>query len=189
MHDQFHKSKWVRIEHWLIWAAVFGALLFYVAPRAASIDRVAAAPAAESRRSHGGPLLPILVLPFRAVDAVHYFSTVLEMSPEKAANGAVVFENYQVVHPEDRWRISVWEEGKAVVVEFVVGGDYGMNLAREFFECPLFVGAESEDFYAMLNEARNAPVRKMPRFHVAMTLAETVDLEMLVMRFSPRDAS
>jgi hypothetical protein len=100
-----------------------------------------------------------------------------------------VFENQQVVHAEDRWRIAVAPEGKGIVVEFTVGGDFGLSLAREFFESPLFVRAESEEFYAMLNEARNAPVKKMRRFTVAMTFAETTDLQMLVMRFLPRDAS
>jgi len=189
MNNQLHGSQWARIEHWLIWVAVLVLLLFFLAPRAGSIDRVAVAPTVESRASPSEPVLPVLVLPFSAADAVHYFSTVLEMSPEKAANGVTVFENYQVAHPEDRWRIAVSTEGKGVVVEFTVGGDYGLTLAREFFECPIFVRTESEEFYAMLGDARNAPVKKMRRFTVAMTFAQTTDLEMLVMRFTPRDAS
>jgi hypothetical protein len=104
------------------------------------------------------------------------------------ANGATVFENQQILHPEDRWRIAIWPEGKGLVVEFTVGGDYGLSLAREFFESPLFVQAESEEFYAMLEQARNAPVKKLPRFTVAMTFTETTDLQLLVLRFTPRDA-
>lgn len=187
MHAQFHKPEWLRVEHGLIWAAVLAALLFFLVPRAAELERLVTAPAAETHLPQSPPERPALVLPFTAVDVVHYFSTVLEMSPVTEEGGARVFENYQVVHPEDRWRITVWAEGKGVTVDFTVGGDYGLSLAREFFESPLFVRAESETFYEMLGEAHNAPVKKMPRFTAAMTFTETTDLQKLVMRFSPRD--
>lgn len=188
MHAQFHKPEWLRIEHWLIWATVLAALLFFVVPRAAELERLVAAPVAESHLPQTHPGKPALVLPFTAADVVHYFSTVLEMSPATEESGARVFENYQVVHPEDRWRITIWTEGKVVNVDFTVGGDYGLSLAREFFESPLFVQSESESFYEMLGEARNAPVKKMPRFTATMTFTETTDLQKLVMRFSPRDS-
>jgi hypothetical protein len=176
------------ILHFPSAAAVAAAAMFSLSLPAGGIEHLAAAPTVVTRVPQREEVTSALTLPFTSNDVVQYFSTVLEMSPEKAANGAMVFENYQVAHPEDRWRIAVWLEGRGVVVEFTVGGDYGMNLAREFFECPLFVPAESEEFYAMLNQARNAPVQRMPRFTVAMTFDRKSDLEMLVMRFTPRDA-
>lgn len=126
-------------------------------------------------------------LPFVAADAVHYFSTVLEMSPEKPPNGGTVFEHQHDPLPEDRWRIEVQAEEKNVIVEFTVGGNYGMGLAREFFESPLFHRDEFETFYGMLSNAKNAPVERMRRFTVKMTLREVEVSQILTLRFSPRD--
>jgi hypothetical protein len=126
-------------------------------------------------------------LPFTAADAVHYFSTVLEMSPEKSPNGGTVFEHQHDPLPEDRWRIEVLAEEKNVIVEFTVGGNYGIGLAREFFESPLFHRDEFETFYEMLNNAKNAPVEKMRRFTVKMTLRIVNQSQILTLRFSPRD--
>lgn len=124
-------------------------------------------------------------LPFTAADVVHYFSTTLDMSSEKGANGASVFQNHDP-QPEDRWRIEVQTEEKSVIVEFTVDGNYGLSLAREFFESPLFERDEYERFYAMLNDAKNHPVDEMPRFTVKMTMRKFKDSEILTLRFTPR---
>ncbi|WP_348547760.1 hypothetical protein [Chthoniobacter sp.] len=126
-------------------------------------------------------------LPFTAADAVQYFSTVLEMSPEKSPNGGTFFEHQHDPLPEDRWRIEVLAEDKNVIVEFTVGGNYGFGLAREFFESPLFRRDEFETFYEMLSNAKNAPVEKMRRFTLKMTLREIEQSEILTLRFTPRD--
>ncbi len=76
-----------------------------------------------------------------------------------------------------------------MVVEFAVGGDYGLSLAREFFESPLFNQVESEHLLAMLDRAANAPVEKTRRYTQAMTFEEATDLQMLVVRFTPHEAS
>jgi hypothetical protein len=133
------------------------------------------------------PVLRPGTLPFTAADAVHYFSTVLEMSPEKSPNGGTFFEHQHDPLPEDRWRIEVLAEDKNVMVEFTVGGNYGFGLAREFFESPLFERDEFEHFYEMLSNAKNAPVEKLRRFTVKMTLRDARQSQVLTLRFIPRD--
>ena len=137
------------------------------------------APVDEADYQHGS-------LPFTAADAIHYFSTALEMSSEKTPNGGTVFENQHDPLPEDRWRIEVLADGKNVIVEFTVGGNYGFGLAREFFESPLFERDEFEHFYEMLSNAENAPVEKMRRFTVKMTLRDAKESQVLTLRFTPR---
>jgi hypothetical protein len=97
----------------------------------------------------------------------------------------MVFENHQATVPEDRWRIAISAEKKSVVVEFVFGGDYGLSLAREFFESPLFERGESEQLYGMLSDAQNSPVKKLARFTVSMSFNETKEQQQLVLRFGP----
>jgi hypothetical protein len=173
-----------RIKAWMC-AALAGALLC-LPISASGVEQFAALP---NRIPHADFTLTPGKLPFSAADAVHYFSTVLEMSPERDADGTVSFENYHVSHAEDRWTITVRTEGKEVVVVFRVGGDYGLSLAREFFESPLFRREESERFYAMLNDARNSPSERMPRFTVRMQLTQDNDLLTLTLRFTPLDAA
>ncbi len=132
------------------------------------------------------PGIRLGLLPFTAADVVHYFSTVLEMSAEKAPNGGMVFQNHDP-QPEDRWRIEVQSDKKDVIIEFTVGGNYGMSKAREFFESPLFQRDEFEHFYAMLNEAKNGPVDEMRRFTVKMTMRDINESQILTLRFTPRD--
>lgn len=127
-------------------------------------------------------------LPFTAADAIHYFSTALEMSSEKAPNGGTVFENLHDPQPEDFWRIEVRTDEKELIVEFTVGGDYGLTLAREFFECPLFERDEFERFYEMLNSAKNDPVEKLRRYIVKMTLRDAKETQVLTLRFTPRES-
>lgn len=169
----------------MIAVAVLIALLFVLPHRAGGTEFAAAAPAVGTTLPAKPAPAPLDQLPFSANDVAYYFSTVLEMSAERGPGEAIRFENLNVSHPEDRWFISIWAEGRDVVVEFRVAGDYGMNLAREFFESPLFEPSESERFYAMFNDARNDPKKKFPRFSLQMQLRETVDLLTLTLRFTP----
>ncbi len=173
----------------LIAAIAFLAMLFVFPQRAPGVEQFAATPAVAVRLPTAESALVPGKLPFTAGDAVRYFSTVLEMSPERDAEGATYFENQHVSHAEDRWTITVRTEGKEVVVEFRVGGDYGLSLAREFFESPLFVQEESEQLYVMLNEAQNAPTQRLPRFTLRMHLTQTTDLMTLTLRFTPHEAA
>ena len=180
-----HKSIWQRCETWLIAAAVLIALLFILPHRAGGAEYAVAAPAVGTTlpKKTAPPYLDHL--PFSAADVAQYFSTVLEMSAERGPGESIRFENLYATHPEDQWFITIWTEGRDVIVEFRVSGDYGMNLAREFFESPLFERAESEDFYAMLNDARNDPKKKFSRFALQMQLRKMVDEVTLTLRFSP----
>jgi len=184
MHIRIHRPEWQRIEIWLIAAAVLAAILLVLAPRASDFDLKVPPKAIEIRLPASEPVLRADALPFTAWDVVQYFSTVLEMSAEKGPGGTMVFENHQTTVPEDRWRIAISVERKSVVVEFVVGGDFGMTMAREFFEGPLFTRGESEQLYEMLGHAQNSPVKKLPRFTVGMTYKETSDQQQLVLRFT-----
>lgn len=184
-----HKSFWQRWETWLIAVAVLIALLFVLPHRAGGAEFAAAAPGIGATLP-AKPALPAPDrLPFSAAEVADYFSTVLEMAAERAPGEALRFENLHVTHPEDRWFITVWAEGREVVVEFRVGGEYGMIHAREFFESQFFARAESESFYAMLSDARNNPKQKFPRFSLQMQLRETLDMVTLTLRFSPPAAA
>ena len=189
MNTQIHKPEWQRIEIWLLWAAIFAAVLLFLAPRAADFERAATDTSAVAVRLPQGLTTRTARLPFTVWDVKEYFSTVLEMSSEKGADGAIVFENQQTTVPEDRWRIAITTEGKGVLVQFVTGGEYGMNLAREFFECPLFERAESEQLYGMLSHAQDGPVITVRRFVVGMTYKQTAKEMILLLRFSPPNAA
>jgi hypothetical protein len=180
-----HKPIWQRCETWLIAAAVLIALLFILPHRAGGAGSAEATPAVGTTLVTKPAEVSPDRLPFGVTDVAQYFSTVPEMSAERGPGETIRFENLYVSHPEDRWFISIWAEGSDVVVEFRVGGDWGMNLAREFFESPLFERGEGERFYAMLNDARNDPKQKFPRFTLQMQLRETVDLLTLTLRFTP----
>ena len=184
MNAQIHKPEWQRIENWLIWALVLGAALLVLAPPAADFERVVSADEKPMSQPAAEPALRTDALPFTARDVVEYFSTVLEMSAEKGQAGRVVFENRQATYPEDQWRIEIWTEGKGVVVQFTAGGEYGMSLANEFFECPIFEREESEQMYQMFSNAQNGPLTRMHRFTVGMNFKQTADLQVLVMKFT-----
>ncbi len=179
-----HKKIWQRWETWLIAVAVLIAVLFVLPHRAGGAE-FAAAPAVGATLPAKPAPGPRDQLPFSVADVGHYFSTVLEMSAEKDPNGVIRFENLYVSHPEDRWFISIRAEGGDLVVEFRAGGDYGMNLAREFFESSFFERGESENFYAMLSDAKNGPKQKFARFSLQMQLRQSVDLLTLTLRFAP----
>jgi hypothetical protein len=189
MNAQIPKPEWQRIENWLIWIAVLGAALLLLAPRAGGLEQIVSVDDQELSQPSPQPEPRMNGLPFTAWDVVQYFSTVLEMSPEKEQGGALVFENPQATFPEDKWRIEIWSERKSVVVQFAAGGEYGMSLAREFFECPIFERDESEQFYEMFSRAHGGPLARLHRFTVSMAYKETPDLEVLVMKFTAPGAT
>lgn len=122
-------------------------------------------------------------VPFTAADVVRYFTDALQSCPTTTRQGYTVFENRNAATPEEQYRIVIQQENGEVMVYFSVGGNYGMNFAREFFECPLFRRNESERLYILLNEAAKAPVMPMERFSVSARLWETPDRVHLVLRF------
>lgn len=122
-------------------------------------------------------------VPFNAADVVRYFTEALETRPTVSRGGYTVFESPKRTNPEDQYRVVIQQEDGEVVLHFSAGGDYGMNLAREFFECQLFKRKESEQLYALLNEAAKAPVMPMGRFSVSARSWETRDRIHLVLRF------
>lgn len=182
MHTVFSRREWHRIEHWLIWIAALGILLFLLVPLAADKADVQTRPA-------GHPITKAqkVGLPFTAANVADYFSTALEISVDRKASGRLVFENQQFLVPEDFWHIEIWAESGSVMIEFTVGGDYGMTLAREFFECPLFERQETEKFYEMLGDAQNSPVARLPRFSISMAYKAQTHLEILHLRFAPAE--
>jgi hypothetical protein len=189
MNAQIHKPEWQRIEIWLLGAAIVAAVLLVLAPRASDFDRTLSSSTRETSLPAPASVPQIEGLPFTALDVVQYFSTVLERSAEKGAGGTMVFENISATYPEDRWHIAVSVERKSVVVEFVFSGDYGMSLAREFFESPLFQRQESEQLYEMLAHAQNSPAKRLARFTVSMTHRETSQEQNLVLRFTAPNAA
>jgi hypothetical protein len=189
MNAPIPKPEWQRIENWLIWVAVLGAALLLLAPLATGLEQVALADDQELSQPTPQPEPRTNGLPFTAWDVVQYFSTVLEMSPDKEKGGVLVFENQQATFPEDKWRIEIWSERKSVVVQFAAGGEYGMSLAREFFECPIFDQSETEQFYEMFSRAQAGPLTRLHRFTVSMAYKETADLEVLVMKFTAPGAA
>jgi hypothetical protein len=184
MNAQIQKPDWQRVENWLIWIAVLGAALLILAPKAADFESLKTTGEKELVLPTPDPGPRLDGLPFTARDVVQYFSTVLEMSPDKGQDGRLVFENQQATFPEDRWRIEIWAEKKSVVVQCSAGGEEGMSLAREFFESPLFESAESQKFYEMYSRAEGEAVAKLPRFTIGMAFKNTADLEVLLMKFT-----
>lgn len=138
-----------------------------------------------SKRAHALPR----ALHFTATDVVHYFTSVLDVPPKHTKEGSIIFEEKRSRWPEDHYRIFIAQENGDVVVSFAVAGNYGMNLAREFFECPLFHRAESEQLYKLLGEAEKAPTATLPRFSVSFRSWETKERAHVVLRFFRLDGA
>lgn len=191
MNAQIHEPEWQRIEIWTLAFIIVAAILLVMTPRVADRERSAPPSATEVRLpTTETPTTPHADdLPFNAWDVIQYFATVLEMPAEKGPGATMIFENHHAVVPEDRWHIAISVERKTVIVEFVAGGDYGMSLAREFFESPLFQRGESEQLYAMFAQAQNNPVKRLARFTVGMTYSQSAGQESLVLRFVALNAA
>jgi hypothetical protein len=192
MKARIHKPEWQRVEIWTLAVLVVGGLLLVSPPRTADFDRNIAPRTFESGHPASLPRKATPqneALPFNASDVVQYFSTALETAPEKGEGGAMVFENHQVNSPDDRWRIAISTEGKAVAVEFTAGGDYGLSLARDFLESPLFQREESEQLYDLFAHAQNNPAKKLTRFTVSVSYRQTSEQETLLLRFTPPNSA
>ena len=125
------------------------------------------------------------LLPFSATDVTNYFSSVLDKQPIRGQGGAIVFEESKAVEPEHRYRVVVIREHNDLVITFSADGDTRMNLAREFFEAPLFKPDESQRLYAMVDHAQGAPTERLRRFTITMRMLAYPKNTRLTVRLSP----
>ena len=88
-------------------------------------------------------------------------------------------------YPEDRYQISVAEEGDRLRIHLVAGGGHGFTVLREFFECPLFTRAESEALHGLLSAARDGPNRRVGRFRASVRCGNTADALWLTFWLEP----
>lgn len=155
-------------------AVIAGAAFFFV-PRVASLpDR----PAPRS-------VTPDETLPFTMPDVVGYFTSALMMKPDDDGKTAV-FTGRANGYAEDVFRIAITPEKGELVVAFSGGGDYGVTLAREFFEAPFFEREETLRFFTLLDKSRSGPATAtLRRFTVRFTHLEHSDDFHLTLRFSP----
>ena len=167
----------------LLAGVVLTVVAFFATRRVASYpDR--AVPAAMSVSHPPHTALP-QTLPFTLADFVSYFSSALETKPSASDNG-FVFTGPANGHAEDVFRIAISEEAQDVVVAFSGGGDYGLTLAREFFEAPFFTRDETLSFFTLLDESREgSATAKLPRFTVRFTHIGHSDDFHLTLRFTP----
>ena len=173
-------------RRWMLLAGVVLTIVVFFASRrvARFTDRAAPAALALSR-----PTLPRTALPktlhFTLADVVSYFSTALATKPS-ASDNRFVFTGPAKGHAEDVFRIAISEEAQDVIVAFSGGGDYGLTLAREFFEAPFFTRDETLRFFTLLEESREGPATaKLPRFTVRFTHIGHRDDFHLTLRFTP----
>ena len=123
--------------------------------------------------------------PFSATDVTTYFSSVLDKQPVRGQGGAIVFEESKAAEPEDRYRVVIITEHNDLVITFSAWGDIGMNLAREFFEAPLFKPNETQHLYAMVDHAQGAPTERLHRFTITMRMLAYPKDTRLTVRLSP----
>jgi hypothetical protein len=152
----------------------------FLAPRVVSYPAQAIVSAIDHAISRSGAV----ALPFTVDDVVRYFSSALGTEP-LASGKAVVFTSGASGIDADLYRIEVAREARAVVVSFRGGGDYGMTMAREFFEAPFFEREETLRFFSMLAAADAATTARLKRFTVRMQLVQHRDDFHLTMRFTP----
>ncbi len=88
-------------------------------------------------------------------------------------------------YPEDRYQISVAEQGERLMIQLGAGGGYGFTVLREFFECPLFTRAESEALHGLLSAAGDGPSRRVGRFRASVRLETTADELWLTLWLEP----
>ena len=169
----------------LLAGVVLMIVVFFATPRVASFtDRAAPVAMSLSRPAPPHAALP-LTLQFTLADFVSYFSTALETKPS-ASDNRFVFTGPANGHAEDVFRIAVSAEAQDLVVAFSGGGDYGLTLAREFFEAPFFTRDETRRFFTLLEESREGPATvKLPRFTVRFTHIGHRDDFHLTLHFTP----
>ena len=173
-------------RRWMLLAGVvLMIVVFFATRRAASFtDRATPVALALSR-----PTLPRTALPktlhFTLADVVSYFSTALETKPS-ASDDRFVFTGPANGSAQDVFRIAISEEAHDVVIAFSGGGDYGLTLAREFFEAPFFTRDETLRFFTLLEESRGgSATAKLARFTVRFTHIMHRDDFHLTLRFTP----
>jgi hypothetical protein len=87
---------------------------------------------------------------------------------------------------EDFYKISVYAEGSGVRVVFQCGGKGGLDIAREFFESPLFTPEETRMLYGLMDRARSGPREVSQRFEASASLTRRADMLIFVLRLMPR---
>ncbi|MGA7212629.1 MAG: hypothetical protein WCE49_00080 [Terrimicrobiaceae bacterium] len=133
-----------------------------------------------SEPSHGRSLLP-----FTPVEVVNYFSSVLGQQPARAPGEAFVFQDSKAIKPDHRYRVVIIKEHNDLVITFTVYGETGMNLARAFFDAPLFKADETQRFHAMLDHAKSGPSERLRRFTLTMKMLAYPQNTRLTVRLSP----
>lgn len=161
------------------------ATAFLAAPHLINLSERAAVAVIETPRPAPRPVAPRVSLPFTMSDVVAYFADALMMKPDHEG-GSVVFAGSANGHAEDVFRIAITPERQTLVVAFSGGGDYGVTLAREFFEARFFTLEETLRFFTLLDESRDDPATaKLRRFTVRFDHLEHSDDFHLTLRFSP----
>ena len=84
-----------------------------------------------------------------------------------------------------RYRVVIIKEHNDLVITFNVGGDTRTNMAREFFEAPLFKPDETQRLYAMVDHAQNVPTERLRRFTITMRMLVYPKDTRLTVRLSP----
>lgn len=160
-------------------------VVFFATRRVASYtDREASVAISVSRQASPHTALP-RTLHFTLADCVSYFSASLATKPG-GKDGRFVFTGPATGHAEDLFHIALSEEAPDLVVAFSGGGDYGVTLAREFFEAPFFKRDETLRFFTLLEESLKGPATaKLPRFTVHFTHVAHSDDFHLTLRFAP----
>ena len=169
----------------LLAGVVLAVVAFFATRRVASYtDRAVPVAMSLSRPAPPHAALP-QTLPFILADFVSYFSSALVTTPS-ASDDRFVFTGSANGHAEDVFRIAISAEARDLVVAFSGGGDYGVTLAREFFEAPFFTRDETLGFFTLLEESREDPATaKLPRFTVRFTYVGHRDDFHLTLRFTP----
>lgn len=158
---------------------------FFAAPHVINTPERTGLPALGSLRPAPQVVAARVSLPFTMSDVVDYFTEALMIKP-RDEGGTIVFASSANGSPEDVFRIAITPERQALVVAFSGGGDYGVTLAREFFEARFFTLEETLRFFTLLDASRGGPVTaKLRRFTVRFDHVEHEDDFHLTLRFSP----
>jgi hypothetical protein len=107
-------------------------------------------------------------------EVLHQLSIAAGVPPVSLGAGRALLKSRPARYAEDRYQISVVQEGALLRIQLLAGGGHGFHVVREFFECPLFTRAESEALHELLSDARDAPSRQMGRFRARARL-ETME--------------
>ena len=118
-------------------------------------------------------------------DVLRELSVAAGVSPVARGARRALLRSRPSRYPEDRYTISVAEEGERLRIHLVAGGGHGFTVLREFFECPLFTRAESEALHGLLSAARDGPDRRVGRFRASVRWGNTEDALWLTFRLEP----